>query len=355
MPPLNLHGYSDTALQLQAKAIMERDLSRIRHQRAERKRLSAPIKPTSPPKQPFVPNETGMIPPTTKEPQEAPPNQGEKARLDKDVVMSDVVNLQNTQSSAAVELDSTLKADGKDHAMTSLEGMPQDSQNTTGLAISMPRDPILKDSELANDSVGTSTNLDMNVNLVGNGNAPSDQAKNIGDFDFESMFNDPNLMPQNGTMDLDFDFSPNDAGTQNLLGDNSLEGIVLSNEDLTKAIPATNEDLDSLLPGLDSYVNASGEPAANSAATNANPPASDIVQASQDPNGTSTAAPALGEQPHGESNFGDFYNPADFNTGGITQSNNNDIHNNNQSNDNTLGGGQLGDFEEFSDDWFTNM
>lgn len=339
---------------------MERDLSRIRQRRAERERLSAPTKPISPTKQSQVAVETDQNSPTAEDSQKLSAKEGEKARLDKDVVMSDPVNPQNTQSSVTLGSDDALKADEKGQAITSLKGMPQDSQNTAGLAISMPNDPPFKEADLPNDNGGNSHNLDMNANLVGTVNTSSDQVKNVDDFDFASMFDDPNLMPQSGTMDLDFDFSNNNTGTQNLLGDGSLDSMVLSNEDLSKAVPATNEDLDSLLPGLDNYVNASGDTAANKEPTITNPRAFDDAQASQDPSMKNTAVTALGEQPL--ENFDDFFNPADFNIGGGTDSNNNNHNNsntnnknNNHNNNNPLGDSQLGGFEEFDEDWFTNM
>ena len=318
---------ADRVPQLQAKAVMERDLSRIRQRRAERERLRAPTKPVSPPKQSPVQLETETKTLAGQELQKEPPNQGDKARLHQDVVMADPANLQNTQSSATLRSDGASKADDRDQAISSLEGMPQDSQNTTGLAISMPNDSVLKEHEPPNDNGGIATHLDISENPTGDGNAPTGQAKNVDDFDFESMFNDSNMMPQNGTMDLDFDFSNTDAGTQNTLADNPLDGMVLSNEDLSKAIPATNEDLDTLLPGLDSYVNANGETAANSQVSNINPPPHDAAQANQDSNIPNTTTTALGEQPIVEPNFDDFFNPADFNTAVGTSSNGNNVNN----------------------------
>lgn len=77
---------------------------------------------------------------------------------------------------------------------------------------------------------------------------------NLRESDFETMFDDTEAVR---TQELDFglDFT---AGVHDL-NDASIENDPLQNEDLNNLNTASNEDINTLLPGLENYVNASDD------------------------------------------------------------------------------------------------
>ena len=130
------------------------------------------------------------------------------------------------------------------------QGMPQDSSNSAGLAITLPSDPSSKDldqpqasdqqpiDELnASDMMYTSDPVNVEF--------------------FESMFND-DMTSADDTLNFGGFAFPTDTtnNTNQALNnnDNTLQNSALTNVDLTST---SNEDINSLLPGLENYVTGS--------------------------------------------------------------------------------------------------
>lgn len=77
------------------------------------------------------------------------------------------------------------------------------------------------------------------------------------DADFDSMFVDANV---NAGDDFDFDFSTDMHTSSDLLGPNPLGDLTSSSDSFANiSAPASGEDINTLLPGLESYVNPDGD------------------------------------------------------------------------------------------------
>ena len=71
------------------------------------------------------------------------------------------------------------------------------------------------------------------------------------DVDFDSMFTEPTVSNSNDTLPFDLDLPANGTVPQNMLDDHPFEDLA-ANADFAST---SNEDLNSLLPGLENYVN----------------------------------------------------------------------------------------------------
>ena len=154
------------------------------------------------------------------------------------------------------------------------------------------------------------------------------------DVNFESMFNDSGTADDNDQMDFDLGFT-NEANTdQDFLNDSAFENITRSNEDVKNLNTTSNEDINTLLPGLENYVNAGDDfsltdiPASNSTA---------LPNAANMSGITDAAVSAPLEQAPLESNFDDFFASGNYMDGG---------------GDEDMGGD--GGFGDFDDSWFGN-
>ena len=130
------------------------------------------------------------------------------------------------------------------------QGMPQDSSNSAGLAITLPSDPSSKDLDQPQTSDQQPID-DLNASDMMDTSGPVDV-----EF-FESMFND-DMASADDTLNFgDFAFSMDTSNNTNQAlnnNDNTLQNASLPNVDLTST---SNEDINSLLPGLENYVTGS--------------------------------------------------------------------------------------------------
>ena len=313
---------------------MERDLSKVRQKRAEREHQMGKVAAL------YFPNTqsssgklmehatTGFL-----------NNKSGIEGNEEDAVMADAVE-QMTDESKGDEGAKEPKSMDQEPAVIALDGMPQDSQNSTGLAISIPQNGKPDDAEaLANAKKGPTHGLQPEVGTLAGPNGASEAAASDG-FDFDSMFNDAELVAPDGSINFDLDFSNNGNDTQELMGDNATENATMSNTDIPNTLPTTSEDLNSLLPGLENYVNdATGEaPIDNSAVNTTNKPEADQETTAE----TTNAAPqAATEAALIDSSFDDLFDTADFSA-----------PEGNGNNEDVVGEGNFGGFEEFNDDWF---
>ncbi|MCJ1379951.1 hypothetical protein MMC17_003054 [Xylographa soralifera] len=74
----------------------------------------------------------------------------------------------------------------------------------------------------------------------------------LSDVDFDSMFTDTAAPSNNESLNFDIDFSTDTGMSQDLLQDNPF-GDLTANNDFTST---SNENIDSLMPGIENYVNA---------------------------------------------------------------------------------------------------
>ena len=173
--------------------------------------------------------------------------------------------------------DLIVKTD-EDKVIGTGQGMPQDSSNSAGLAITMPSDPA---------SAGQDQSQNENQQPADELNA-SDAMMDTSDpanveF-FESMFNDE-LASADDTLNFgDFAFSMDTTNNTNHPlnnSDNTLQTSSLPNVDLNNITSTSNEDINSLLPGLENYVTGSDF-------SNINMPATSSTQPDTNAQGTTT-------------------------------------------------------------------
>ena len=318
---------------------MERDLRKIRAKRAEKEKAAGILtRPAGITKERGPRIDQKKSPPT----------------LDKDAVLKSEEAEHTQQSQLTDRVKSNGEADQKGlqveeiaprtESLTFNESNMIDPQAATVVTQSPEMDPSagLAINLQPDDTREPTLKLQEPTNL--NSQPPSNAS---GDFQitdhqeaapFESMFNDLEN-PSNPTS-LDFDLGFPSSGPD-LLNDAAFENMIpsTSNNDQTLNLPpATAEDIDSLLPGLDNYVNDGADfsmldmnipatatlPDASASITNTSAPA-------PDPNSTNEGLQQMDSAPM-ESNFDDLF-------GGSGD----------WGMDDDMGGGTMGDFDE---DWF---
>ena len=152
---------------------------------------------------------------------------------------------------------------------------------------------------------------------------------NLRDAQFDSMFNDAEL--SGGTESIDFfDFSGEGDIGQELVNDNPFGTMAAGADGFSNLNAASNEDINTLLPGLDSYVNASDNFIMDIPNATGKTSTNQTVETAKHSVGAECEAPM-------ESSFDDLFNygTADIEMGGT---------------DGDMGGddnGSIGDFGEF--------
>ena len=152
---------------------------------------------------------------------------------------------------------------------------------------------------------------------------------NLRDAHFDSMFNDTELA--GGTDSIDFlDFSAEGDIGQDLLNENTFGNMTAGTDGFSSLNTTSNEDINTLLPGLDNFVNASDNFMMDIPANTSSSQAQETTKSSADAAGT---APM-------ESSFDDMF---DFGSGDIDMGGTDgDMGDDNAS---------IGDFGEF-ENWF---
>ena len=305
---------------------MERDLSLLRRKRVERERIANGLKA-----QPS-PEEVAAIPQLgDKGPSETSPAndnaQGSGESKEEDTVMTDpAIEADLVGSKDELQAEAPENKDS-DNNITSDPGMPQDAENSMGLAITMPQDSKIEATEPPKSPEKGFSGATPAAE------APLDSSG--ADLDFESMFNDTDLTGGDDTLNFGLDFSTDGNLNQDVLNDNAFENIEMNNADISNLGAATSEDINTLLPGLENYVNAGTD------FSNINiPGASTLPETSQAaPVGTTGAPAQISVQPAvADSSLDDIFGSGDFSMDGIG--------------DDGMGGGTFGDLEDFDEDWF---
>ena len=149
---------------------------------------------------------------------------------------------------------------------------------------------------------------------------------NLRESDFETMFDDTEAV-RTKEVDFGLDFS----ASAHDLNDTGFENGSLQNEDLTNLNVTSNEDINTLLPGLENYVNASDDFAIVGLSTASTLPDNNGAKSKD-----KSAPPAL-EPVLAESNFDDLFPSSNF----IEDAEDYDMD----------GSGDINDLEDL-DDWF---
>ncbi|KAL8982805.1 MAG: hypothetical protein Q9177_005162 [Variospora cf. flavescens] len=275
---------------IRAKSVFERDLSSIRAKRAARERGAAGLlKPKSPNAvKKGTPTGSPKVNNTSTNPSNVSDLKPEVDRVEgtdsTDVQMNDEPTTIDIHQSPPEKLETANDA-VKTEPFTIPQSLPQDPSEPKGLAITLGQDP-----PAAANTVTAPIKPDPEPNIVSNTNPSSsnDQTSQpplsatFPDAQFESMFNETDL-PTTTDDDLDFglNFSTNDdaaaaaaavasgsgSGTNDLLDASAFQNITMpdvvaaghGHQQHNAATTTANEDLTVLLPGLENYVNGSGE------------------------------------------------------------------------------------------------
>lgn len=305
---------------------MERDLRLIQEKRAERDRANGLISDLSASKEtneelqeePMAPAENMVIDDPVKESQ-PPEHPAQPSTQPEDLTEPAAPKAEEVDPEPSRKVDPETIASG--------QGMPQDSENSVGLAITMPPDDAVEAKEpsgiLEAKAVEAAAVPETSLDIP-----------DATDLDFESMFNDTDLTSGDNALNFDLGFSTDPATTQDILNDTSFENLDMSNTDMTILPATTNEDIDSLLPGVENYLNADPD------FTNISvPPASIVPEISQTTLTATTTAPAeqAVDAPAADTSFDDnfFGLGGDFSVG--------------ETGADDLGDATFGDFEDF--DW----
>ena len=314
--------------QLQAKAVMERDLLLLQKKRIERERIAKGLKA-----QPSPEEITRPIPLSDDEPPETSRStnaaQSREETNGNDTMMTNSgpeAGLIGSNDEPHPEAPQN-QDEGKDgDNITGNSGMPHDADNSMDLATTVAQDSTEitepPKSPVKNPSGATP-----------GAEAPLDSS--AADLDFESMFNDTDLTGGDNAMNFGLDFPSDGNLNQDVLNDSAFESIEISNADISNLGATTSEDINTLLPGLENYVNAGTD------FSNINIPIlPTLPETSQGTNAgnVSTTAQVSAQPAVAESSFDDIFGSGDYSMGG--------------TGDDGLGAGTLGDFEDFDEDWF---
>lgn len=305
---------------------MERDLSLLRKKRIERERIASGLKAQPSPEEGTEIPQLGDNGPSETAPARDIAQRSGEAK-EEDTMMTDpaieaglIGSKDEPQAEAPENRDD-------DNNITSEPGMPQDAENSMGLAITMPQDSIIEATEPPKSPEKKYSKA-----------TPAAEAplnSNTADLDFESMFNDTDLTGGDDSMNFGLDFSSEGNLNHDVLNDSAFENIEMSHADMSNLGASSSEDINTLLPGLENYVNAGTD------FSNINIPlASTLPNTSQVvPIGTTSAPAQISAQPAiADSSFDDIFGSGDFSMDG--------------TGDDGMGGGNFGDLEDFDEDWF---
>ncbi|KAI4248569.1 MAG: hypothetical protein LQ352_005915, partial [Teloschistes flavicans] len=260
---------------LRAKAVFDRDLSSIRKKRAERERAAAGILKAQSPKV-ITKGATSRGSPKedVKSNLLSTSNEGTGAAVADDTLDISMIDQSPNQDQPPDQPNPSSADAIKTEPFALPQEVSQDPDQPKGLAISLPEDPSASGAKPDPENTdATSGQLPKEETSTPNENSLQDAA------DFDSMFNDPNDPTED--LDLALAFPTDDAPTTTTTNNDNLTANNDNTTDLLNAsafenisIPAPtnttitdpqtqnpnnqnndNEDLSSLLPGLENYVN----------------------------------------------------------------------------------------------------
>ena len=310
---------TDRAHKLQAKAVMERDLSLLRKKRIERERIAAGLKAQPSPEDAAVMPEVAQNGHLEDSPSKHTTQSSGETKEEDTVMVDSALEASLAISSNEPQVEELQRKETDNNV--SSDGMPQDTENSVGLAITVPVDSVTETAERPKSPEKKFSGATPAAEV------PLDSSAT--DLDFESMFNDTDLTGGGDAMDFGLDFPSDGNLNQDVLNDSTFANIEMSNADMSNLGATTTEDINTLLPGLENYVNAGTD------FSNVNiPVASTLPETSQVAPMSTTGAPAQASAPPvvSDSNLDDIFGSVDFSMDGDA--------------------GTFGDLEDFDEDWF---
>ncbi|KAL8727236.1 MAG: hypothetical protein Q9166_006200 [cf. Caloplaca sp. 2 TL-2023] len=334
---------------IRAKSVFERDLSSIRTKRAERERAAAGIvktrspngivKSSTPKGSPKV--ATTIIPLPAESEAQQKPEATASDKVTEIPVAEGPVCIEDQKPS--LEKDDTNTDTVITEPFSIPQSLPKDPDEPKGLAISLDQAPSGTEPAASTKPESREINTVADVPVQTN-----DMPPDLSNADFESMFEDPDL-GANDEIDFDLAF-PNESANDpsDLLDASAFTNIPMDNlaNIGTQNNATASEDLTTLLPGLENYVND------NNDFQLPNLSGSNILDNSNDNNATNavnipTTTEAGDDQkqqaqaanaPITESSFEDMFGLGSYMDG---------------TGDDELGGtGNMGEVGDFDEDWF---
>lgn len=231
---------------------MERDLALIRTKRAERERAAGALKAQ-------IPVETleskleGDLPGVIDTTLSVPPVNGSEKPAPEDIIMVDQPAKHQYEKNDSIESEAMPNTLKPKKTVSASHEMSRDSNNTKGLAISVDTKPS-KNTTTSSSNAGTKQD---NNDQMPDQHLETPTTANLRDTDFETMFNDTEIAGGNDGMNLDLGFSTDTNMNQEIMNSNSFQNIAMSSDDLKNFNNTTSsEDINTLLPGLETFVNA---------------------------------------------------------------------------------------------------
>lgn len=308
---------------------MERDLAAIRARRAERERAAgaAKVRQVSPEADnPPVEIGGGSSPPK-------PSTVVDPIGEDQDTIMSEAPK-PDSDEPANHEAEGSFELSAEQAMISDVQEAPIETKLTP-----TENDTILPLSSIA-QAVATETGL--KPGLDSNGPSTAIQiptTAELEDADFESMFNDVEGAHADNDINFDLEFS-NDANMgEDLINGSAFGDITNTNSALLDLNAASNEDINTLLPGLENYVH-DGEDFTMLDI----PPATTLPQSAALPQttkaGNSNTADTVADAAPVESNFDDMFFGSGYSTMGGAEHGD-------------IAEDGVGDFGDFDETWFT--
>ena len=192
-----------------------------------------------------------------------------------------------------------------DDMMVNDQAMPQDINDSAGLAIALPNDPSANEKDGPKPSGETDQNTGTKMeDIMGITDEQEQQNdSNALDFDFESMFNDTDFATADGSMEFsNVDFASTDQQVNQGQSGKTSGDAAAANADLGNILPTSNEDITGL---LDDVFNQAGD----TTNSNANP-------ASTAPEPAKEAEAATAASGAATSEFDELFGAAMFNLSG---------------------------------------
>lgn len=315
-----------TTLQIRAKSVMERDLTLIRTKRAERERAAGALKAKISVAN-MEGNQRGNVSDAMEITRSVPPVEGPGKPGLEDIVMMDHPADLQYEKHESIGPGTISKALESKKTVSALQELPRDSNNSKGLAISIDMKP--SNNMTSSPQVGTTRE---NNDEMSEQHLETPTTANLRDTDFETMFNDTENAGGDDVMDFDLGFPTDNKTNQEIMNSSSFQNIAMNNDDLKNFNATSNEDLNTLLPGLETFVNAGDDFSIGIPTTSAQP--ENITNTKK---AATISAPQDFVSAAVESNFDDLFSSEGFAEGA--------------GNYDMSGNGNIDDIEDL-DEWF---
>ena len=181
-----------------------------------------------------------------------PPVDGPEQPESEDTIMVDQSAMHQYEKHDSTESEVMLNTREPKEPVSASQEIPRDLNNSKGLAISIDTKP-LKTTTSPNNAGTKQENNDQ----MPDQHLETPTTANLRDTDFETMFNDTEIAGGDESMNFDLGFSTDTNMNQEIMNSSSFQNITMSNDNLKNFSNTTsNEDMNTLLPGLETFVNA---------------------------------------------------------------------------------------------------